>query len=82
MFQETCFSIKHSNYRPYVLDQNVISARRQISNTGHDFNKHGKFTLTQAIQNINKPTKVLKNTNNTNGKTFRLKTYKHYNNMA
>ena len=46
---ETSFSIKHSNYRPYVLDKNVISARQNISNTGHDFNKHAKFTLIQTI---------------------------------
>ena len=71
---ETSLDIKHNKYILYVLDtKSLFPHDKVISNTAHDFNKHAKFTLTQTIQNTNKPTKIFQKTLNINRKTFRLK---------
>lgn len=70
---ETYFNIRHSIYKVYVLGKTLISARRRISNTDHDFNKHAKFTLIKSIQYTNKLSEKLQNLLNLYDKTFGLK---------
>ena len=56
---ETSFNIRLNNHRSDVSDPNVILACRHLTKAKHSFNRQSKFTLIEAITNVNKPKEIL-----------------------
>ena len=58
---ETSFNIRLNNHRKDIKKPNTIEACKHFNNNEHIFSKHGKFTITEQLQNINTtPTETLK----------------------
>ena len=58
---ETAFNIRLNNHRKDVKGYKAILVDKHFNQTGHNFNLHAKFIITEPLQDIEKtPNKILK----------------------
>ena len=57
---ETTFTLRLNNHQKDVNKQNSLRANQHVRLTGHNFNKHAKFTLIEQLNEINIDKELLK----------------------